>query len=74
MTPPFPLAVSMFAAAWADLGIEQRLAKPCHRFPAGIIAHAVWLYHRLLRSLREVEDLLAEREIDVSFQIVLEGP
>jgi len=41
-----------------------------HRFPAEIIAHAVWLYYRFPPSLRDVEDLLAERGIDVSFQTV----
>ena len=43
-----------------------------HRFPAEIIAHAIWLYYRFLLSLRDVEDLLAERGIDVSFQTVCE--
>ena len=43
-----------------------------HRFPAEIIAHAVWLYFRFPLSLREVEDLLAERGINVSFQTVSE--
>jgi putative transposase len=32
-----------------------------HRFPAEIIAHAVWLYYRFPLSFRDVEDLLAER-------------
>ncbi len=41
-----------------------------HRFPAEIIAHAVWLYYRFSLSLRDVEDLLAERGINVSFQTV----
>jgi putative transposase len=39
-----------------------------HRFPAEIIAHAVWLYYRFPLSFRDVEDLLAERGISVSFQ------
>ena len=43
-----------------------------HRFPAEIIDHAVWLYYRFPLSLRVVEDLLAERGIDVSFQTVCE--
>ena len=43
-----------------------------HRFPAKIIAHAVWLYFRFPLSLRHVEDLLAERGIEVSFQTVAE--
>ena len=41
-----------------------------HRFPAEIISHAVWLYFRFPLSLRHVEDMLAERRIDVSFQTV----
>jgi putative transposase len=41
-----------------------------HRFPAEIITHAVWLYFRFPLSLRHVEDLLAVRGIEVSFQTV----
>jgi transposase-like protein len=36
-----------------------------HRFPASIIQHAVWLYLRFTLSYRDVEELLAERGIDV---------
>ena len=43
-----------------------------HRFPAEIIAHAVWLYYRVPLSLRHVEDLLAERGIEVSFPTISE--
>lgn len=43
-----------------------------HRFPAEIIAHALWLYCRFPLSLGDVEDLLAERGINVSFQTVSE--
>lgn len=41
-----------------------------HRFPADVIAHAVWLYFRFPLSLRMVEDLLAARCIVVSHQTV----
>ena len=34
-----------------------------YRFPPEIIAHAVWLYFRFSLSLRDVEDLLAQRGI-----------
>jgi len=37
-----------------------------YRFPPEIIAHAVWLYFRFHLSLRDVQDLLAERGIVVS--------
>ena len=41
-----------------------------HRFPAAVIQHAVWLYFRFPLSFRDVEDLLAERGIDVSYETV----
>ena len=41
-----------------------------HRFPGEIISHAVWLYHRFTLSFRDVEDLLAEREIIVSYEAI----
>lgn len=41
-----------------------------HRFPAEIIAHAVWLYYRFPLSLRMVEDMLAARGIIVSHQTI----
>ncbi len=53
--------------------IEEPAARyRCHRFLPEIVAHALWLYCRFPLSLREVEDLLAERGIDVSFQTVSE--
>ncbi|QGU20917.1 IS6 family transposase [Mesorhizobium huakuii 7653R] len=41
-----------------------------HRFPAEIIAHAVWLYFRFPLSLRMVEDMLAARGIIVTHQTI----
>jgi putative transposase len=41
-----------------------------HRFPAEIISHAIWLYHVFSLSLRDVELLLAERGIVVSYESV----
>src|SRR5579859_1981583 len=41
-----------------------------HRFPAEIISHAVWLYHVFSLSFRDVELLLAERAITVSYETV----
>ena len=37
-----------------------------YRFPAEIIQYAVWLYYRFNLSHRDIEDLLAQREIIVS--------
>lgn len=41
-----------------------------HRFPPAIIQHAVWLYFRFALSYRDIEDMLAERGIDVSYETV----
>jgi putative transposase len=37
-----------------------------YRYPAEIISHAVWLYFRFGLSLRDVEELLAERGVTVT--------
>ena len=41
-----------------------------HRFPPPIIQHAVWLYLRFTLSYRDVEELLAERGLEVSYETV----
>jgi len=41
-----------------------------HRFPPEIIQYAVWLYHRFNLSHRDIEDLLAERGITVSYEAI----
>jgi putative transposase len=41
-----------------------------HRFPPEVISYAVWLYHRFTLSFRDVEDLLAERGITVSYEAI----
>jgi len=41
-----------------------------YRFPPAIIQQAVWLYFRFTLSFRDVEDLLAERGITVSYETV----
>ena len=38
------------------------------RFPPNIIAHAVYLYHRYSLSFRAVEEILAYRGIEVSYE------
>ena len=39
-----------------------------HRFPGEIISHGVWLYYRFPLSYRDVQELLCEREIDVTHE------
>jgi putative transposase len=41
-----------------------------HRFPGEIISHAEWLYYRFLLSYLDVEELLAERGIAVSYETI----
>jgi putative transposase len=41
-----------------------------HRFPGEIISHAVWLYFRFPLSYRDVEELLAERGVGVSYETI----
>ena len=41
-----------------------------HRFPPDTIRLAVWLYFRFTTSLRDVEEMLAERGIDATYETV----
>ena len=41
-----------------------------HRFPADVIRHAVWLYFRFSLSFRDLQDLLAQRGIEVSYETI----
>ena len=41
-----------------------------HRFPPEIITHAVWLYVRFNLSLREVEEMLLNRGVGVSYETI----
>ncbi len=48
----------------------QQISYARYRFPPVIIQHSVWLYFRFPLSFRDVEDLLAERGSDVSYETV----
>jgi len=41
-----------------------------HRFPPDTIRHAVWLYFRFTLSIRDVEELMAQRRILVSREAI----
>ena len=41
-----------------------------HRFPPTIIRHCVWLYARFTLSYRDIEEMLAKRGVDVSYETV----
>jgi putative transposase len=48
----------------------QKISYRRHRFPPHIIQHAIWLYARFTLSYRDIEDLLAERGLDISYETV----
>jgi putative transposase len=41
-----------------------------HRYPAEIISHCVWLYHRFPLSFREVEEMMMARGVIVSYETI----
>jgi hypothetical protein len=48
----------------------QPISYDCHRFPPEVIRHAIWLYARFTLSYRDVEELLAERGLDLSYETI----
>jgi len=50
--------------------VTQGVSFKRHRFPADLIRQAVWLYFRFTLSIRDVEELLAQRGIEVSREAV----
>ena len=48
----------------------RKISYAGYRFPPEIIQQAIWLYLRFTLSLRDVEDLLAERGVTVSYETV----
>ena len=49
---------------------KQQSSYRGYRFPPEVISDAVWLYHRFTLSLRDIEDLLAERGVIVSYESI----
>src|SRR5215212_3329841 len=61
------------AVRLAKLGYSDRMTSLSyrgHRFPAEIIQHAIWIYLRFTLSYRDVEELLAERGLDLSYETI----
>jgi len=48
----------------------DQLSYSRHRFPPPVIQHSIWLYLRFTLSYRDVEELLAERGLEVSYETV----
>jgi putative transposase len=43
-----------------------------HRFPGEVISYCVWLYYRFSLSYRDVEELMAERGVTVTYETIRE--
>src|SRR3954454_22334437 len=66
-------ALSQWRQAGPRLGYPDcmtSLSYRGHRFPAAIIQHAIWLYLRFTLSYRDIEELLAERGLDLSYETI----
>ncbi len=48
----------------------RQLSFKRHRFPPDIIRHSIWLYARFTLSFRDVEEMLAERGLDISYETI----
>ncbi len=48
----------------------RQLSFKRHCFPPEVIRHSVWLYARFTLSFRDVEEMLAERGLDVSYETI----
>ena len=48
----------------------RKISYSPHRFPPAVIHRSVWLYFRFPLSFREVEEILAERGINVRYETV----
>ena len=66
--------VTLAAACWMYVGAVaegmRKISYAGYRFPPEVIHQAIWLYLRFTLSFRDVEDLLAERGIAVSYETV----
>ena len=71
---PRPRVLSSSVGAWQTWSMKRDVPNyGGYRFPPEIISHAVWLYHRFGVSFRDVEDLLAQRGLTVSYEAIPYG-
>src|SRR5262244_3689715 len=59
--------------AWQSCGMDTPPATikyKNHRFPIEIISHAVWLYFRFCLSFRDVQEILLERGVSVTYEAI----
>ena len=50
--------------------VKSEVSYHRHRFPRDVIALAVWPYYRFPLSLRMVEEMLASRGIEVTYEAI----
>ena len=65
--------VTFAALQRARSSVAVAMASPDYagyRFPSDVIQRAVWMYLRFTLSYRDVEDLLTERGIEVSYETI----
>jgi hypothetical protein len=59
--------------AWQSCGMDTlptTIKYKNHRFPVEIISHAVWLYFRFCLSFRDVQEILLERGVSVTYEAI----
>jgi hypothetical protein len=67
------LGCSVVWCGWGQTGyVDATLSSlyKGHRYPAEIISHCVWLYHRFPLSLREVEEMMMARGVLVTYETI----
>ncbi|GAA4257401.1 hypothetical protein GCM10022293_51990 [Azospirillum formosense] len=71
-SPPIGVVTGTVAARQSRdyLARMPPLSYARHQFPPAVIRHAIWLYLRFTLSCRDVEELLAERGVEVSCETV----
>jgi putative transposase len=73
MSNPFGVVTQPRACGTLGGPLAKRMTKISYfgyRFPPEIIHQSIWLYLRFTLSLRDVEDLLAERGVALSYETV----
>ena len=62
-----PAGIVNLASCWQSYRMPSYRG---YRFSPAIISHAVWLYHRFALSFRDVEDVLARRGVEVTYEAI----
>uniref|UniRef100_UPI00374E6FAC hypothetical protein n=1 Tax=Rhodococcus globerulus TaxID=33008 RepID=UPI00374E6FAC len=59
------------SAIWENVATTPMLSYRGHHYPVEIINHCVWLHFRFPLSFREVEELILERSVTVSYETMV---